>query len=125
MGVDYTIFSKKNKDLFKEDDPNQFLKYALMDIAWGEILDLLRINLGLLYDNSINYWCPEQVNDMYNMIKNINEDPYKLYDGWKKHELETHMIEDIQKAIKLKDDINKLCEYFKFLSDNECYISVS
>jgi hypothetical protein len=121
MGIDFLTYSKINPDMYKEDDPNQYLKYALRDIEWFKILDLLNINLG---NNALNYWCQEQVEDIYNRIKSINEDPYNLYSGWEKEELEEHMIDDINKAIKLKDDIEKLCEYFKFLVDNKAYIRI-
>ncbi len=121
MGIDFLTYSKINPDMYKEDDPHQYLKYALRDIEWFKILDLLDIYLA---NNTLNYWCPEQVEDIYNRIKSIDEDPYNLYNGWQKQELEEHMIDDINKAIKLKDDIKKLCEYFKFLVDNKAYIRI-
>ncbi len=121
MGIDYVVYSKINPDMYKKDDPNQYLKYALCDIEWFKILDLLNIYLA---NNTLNYWCPEQVEDIYNRIKSIDEDPYNLYNGWKKEELEEYMLDDINKAMKLKDDIKKLCEYFKFLVDNKTYIKI-
>jgi hypothetical protein len=124
MGIDYKIKSQKNPQMYKEDDPNQYLTWAIKDIQWDKIFELLHINLGLLYNSSINYWCPEQVKDMYIMIKSINEDPYNLYVGWKKEELEDHMIDDIEEAKKLKEDISKLKEYFEYLVENEAYIEV-
>lgn len=124
MGIDYKIKSRKNPHMYKEDDPNQYLKYAIQDIQWDKIFNLLHINLGLLYNSSINYWHPEQVKDMYIMIKSINEDPNNLYIGWKNEELEDHMKDDIEKAKKLKEDIRKLKEYFEYLVQNEAYIEV-
>jgi hypothetical protein len=111
--------------MYAEDDPNMWLKYALKDIEWIDILDLLNINLAALYGSAIRYWSPEQVKDMYEMITRLDEDPYNLYGPWKKEELEPHMIKDIEKAIKLKDDIHQLKEYFEFLVANEAYIEVS
>ncbi len=125
MGIDYLVKSKVNPAMYGEDDPNMWLKYALHEIKWYEILDLLNINLAALYDSAIRYWSPEQVKDMYEMIARLDEDPYILYYGWKKEELEPHMIKDIEKAIKLKDDIRVLKEYFEFLVANEAYIEVS
>ncbi len=68
MGIDFLTYSKINPDMYKEDDPHQYLKYALRDIEWFKILDLLDIYLA---NNTLNYWCPEQVEDIYNRIKNI------------------------------------------------------
>jgi hypothetical protein len=124
MGIDYVIKSKSNPNMYEENDPKKYLKYALVEINWKSILDLLHINLSVLYDSAINYWTTEQVKDMYLMIKAIDEDPYNLYIGWKKEELENHMIKDIEKAIKLKYDISKLKDYFEMLVKNEAYIYV-
>ena len=90
MGIDYVIVSKINPNMYEENDPNKYLKYALIEIDWESILDLLRINLSILYDSAINYWTPEQVKDMYLMIKGINDDPYNLYISWKKEATHTH-----------------------------------
>jgi hypothetical protein len=125
MGIDYLVKSKINPNMYAEDDPNMWLKYALKNIEWIEILNLLNINLAALYDSAINYWASDQVKDMYEMIEGLDEDPYNLYGPWKKEELEPHMIKDIEKAIKLKDDISVLKEYFEFLVANEAYIEVS
>ncbi len=124
MGIHIVVKSKINPNMYTEDDPNKWLKYALKDIEWGEIFDLLNINLAALYDSAINYWSPEQVKDMYEMIKRLDEDPYSLYYGWTKEQLEPHMIKDIDKAMVLKEDIRRLKDYFKFLVDNEAYIEV-
>ena len=124
MGIDYLVKSKINPNMYTDDDPNMWLKYALKEIKWDEILDLLYINLAALYGSAIRYWSPEQVKDMYEMITRLDEDPYNLYGPWKKEELEPHMIKDIEKAIKLKDDIHHLKEYFEFLVLNEAYIEV-
>ena len=122
MGSDFLIYSKENPQLFKENDPNQYLNWALHDIDFYSVFKLLHINLS---ENCLGYWCPEQVEHMYEMIKLLNEDPHKgLYDGWTKEELEDHMIEDINEAIKLKDDIKKLCDYFNFLVKNKAYIRI-
>lgn len=121
MGVDYVIKSKINPNMYDENDPNQYLKWALRDVKWIKVFNLLNFNLA---DNSLNYWCAEQVEDIYNMIKKVEEDPYQLYYGWKKEELEPHMIEDINEAITLKDDIKKMSEYFKYIADNKAYIHI-
>ncbi len=121
MGVDYVIKSKINPNMYDEDDPNKYLKWTLRDVEWIKVFNLLNFNLA---DNSLNYWCPEQVEDIYNMIKKVEEDPYQLYYGWKREQLEPHMIEDINEAIKLKDSIKKMSEYFKYLADNKAYIHI-
>ena len=122
MGIDYKIYSKENPQLFKENDPNQYLKWALHDVDFFAVLKLLHINLS---ENCLGYWCPEQVEHMYGMIKLLNEDPRKgLYDGWTNEQLEEHMIEDINKAINLKYSIKKLYEYFHFLVKNKAYIRI-
>ncbi len=125
MGVDYILFSRKKPDAFGYLDTNQFMKSAIADIEWRKIFSLLCLNLDTLYDNVINYWCPEQIKDMYDMIQLLADDPYKgLYDGCERHQLEPRMVARINEAIALKDDIVKLAEYFKHLVDNEFYIRV-
>lgn len=113
MGVDYIVKSKANPALF-EGSSDAYLKYALRDIAWGDILNLLRINLGLLYDSRISYWAPEQVHDMYESVKLLYTEPSEvLYEE-----------EDIVKANMLRADTKKLLDYFQMLVDNEAYIHV-
>jgi hypothetical protein len=124
MGIHIVAKSKINPNMYADDDPNKYLNYALKDIQWNTIMELLHIDIAMLYGSAINYWAPEQVKDMYMMIKAIDEDPYNLYGPWKKEELEDHMISDIEKAIKLKEDIRQLKEYFEFLVTNEAYIEV-
>lgn len=125
MGIDYILFSRKKPDAFEYLDPNQFMKHAIADIEWRKIFSLLRLDLDILYDNIIDYWCPEQINDMYDMIRLLAVDPHKcLYDGWERDQLEPHMVKRIDEALALKTDISKLAEYFKYLVDNELYIKV-
>lgn len=113
MGVDYLIKSNKNPMLF-DGTSDAYIGYALRDVEWGTILNLLRINLGLLYDSRISYWVPEQVRDMYESIKLLYTDPHKAL----------HYDEDIEHAIKLKDHTKKVLDYFQVLVDNEAYIHV-
>ena len=124
MGIHIVAKSKINPAMYGEDDPNKYLNYALKDIEWETIMELLHFDIAMLYGSAINYWAPEQVKDIYLMIKDIDEDPYNLYGPWKKEELEDHMKDDIEKAITLKDDIHVLKEYFEFLVKNEAYIEV-
>ena len=124
MGIHIVVKSKINPNMYADNDPNKYLNYALKDIEWNTIMELLHIDIAMLYGSAINYWSSEQVRDMYMMIKDIDEDHYNLYGPWKKEELEDHMISDIEKAITLKDDIRVLKEYFEFLVANEAYIEV-
>jgi hypothetical protein len=104
MGIDYKIQSKDYPDMYSENDPNQYLKYALQNIKWQEILEILGIRLDALLDSGIQYWCPEQVKDMYESIKRLHLEP----------------TEDMN----LQDDCKQLMEYFEHLVKHNAYIYV-
>jgi hypothetical protein len=119
MGIDFYIYSKTYPTMIQEDDPNTFLGYALGEIQWKTILDLLHINLA---ENSLRYWCPEQVEHIYKSICELYEKgPYWQ---WPHNELEPHMLRDIETATHLKSHTLKLRDYFKYLVDHNAYIGI-
>ncbi len=123
MGIDYVVKSK-NTNIFN-DEMQLYIKYALKDIEWFKILELLNINLGALYSNSINYWAPEQVKDMYKSIKLLYDDPYNsLCEGFEEESCFYEKQEEVIMVESMKDDVKKLLDYFEILVKNEAYIYV-
>ncbi len=124
MGIDYIISSKTYPDVFQE---KKYFKLVCLEnnINWQPIFTLLNLNMGCIIDNAINYWTPEQIRDIYTMVQDLHNDPRTcLYGGWTDEQLEPHMKDDIRTAITLKDDIEKLCTYLKYLADHDAYIHI-
>jgi len=63
MGIDYVIIS--------DDGIYNFLKYDWRDIEWEKIFEIINVNLDLIYDNGINFWCTEQIQIVYNLLVSL------------------------------------------------------
>jgi hypothetical protein len=110
MGVDYLLVEYNN--IITNEN---YLKNAWRDIRWKLVFTLLNINLDLLYGCPIlNYWSTECVENIYNLLVKLYENPSDiLFDEV-----------DVENALYLKDDILKLKDLFKIYVDNKCIIKV-
>jgi hypothetical protein len=114
MGIDYFVKSTINPNMYGDNDPNCYLKYAWRDIDWKEVFNVLNIRLHILYDHPISYWSTEHIKDIRDMIKEFIESD--TYDRECPNE---------QILAKLKTDANKLLEFFNYYVENKAIIYVN
>lgn len=91
MGIQYVIIS--------DHGIYNFLKYDWRDIEWQKIFEIINVNLDVIYDNVIDFWCTEQIEVIYNLLVSL------------KHE-------------ELQKDIDKLRDLFKEYVDKKYKIFV-
>lgn len=112
MGVDYLIISTLGDNIITNES---YAKYAWSDIRWKLVFKLLNINLDVLYGCPIlSKWPPQSVEMIYYLLVKLYDNPSGLFDD------ET----DIENAIYLKDDIQKLRDLFKDYVERKCEIQV-
>jgi hypothetical protein len=116
MGIDYIVKSNSHPNLFGEDDPNQFIKWAWRDIKWEEICELCgfeKIIYSFAYVDDDNYIKSAQVKEMRDDIQSFVD--------------KTFYIEKAQDKIKLDvlhDDAVKLLAFFQFYVDHDASITI-
>lgn len=114
MGRDMCVESKTKE--YEE----KFLKYRWRDIEWCKIFDLIGMDLLLLYDNYISYWCTPQLSDILSQLEELYDNPVGLF-GWEGNE---YGEEQLEKAEKYHDDIKILIVDFKDFVENNAQICV-
>lgn len=139
MGIQYIL---RSTNTLYEDQSMYYCKYAWRDIDWQLIFEILGINLGVLCDNYISYWSPEQIKDIRNGIQCLKENPkvylfndYSESNNYSKEDKEylLNNSSEIQEKIKkykteqiefLLQDVNKLLEFFNYYVENNVYIDI-
>ncbi len=139
MGIDYVL---RSTNILYKDESLYYCKYAWRDINWKLIFKVLGINLGVLYDNYISYWTPEQVKSIRDGIQCIKDNPKEyLFNDFSDSDKYTDLTKEyllnnpseIQEQIKkfnnsqidsLYKDIDILLDFFNFYVENNVYIDV-
>ena len=119
MGIDYAIESTINKQKY-ENTPERFLKYALRDINYVEIFNILDIRLYILYDHAIRFWSCDQVKMMYQLIKDLYESPTKIIYDDDPEEVNKLLLQ----VAGMRQDIYELMKKFEEYVDDKCEIHV-
>ncbi len=105
-----------NPTFYSKDDPNQFLKYAWCDIHWPVIFDILHFTIySVDYDFPINYWSPEDVENMRDDIRAFCDKTWWISEN----DNETRELMDI-----LHEDAIKLLKFFDYYVENKASIHV-
>jgi hypothetical protein len=118
MGSDLIVESTTQPELYRQCG-EEFLPEAWKDIRWEEVLELCHINLYLLYDNAICYWSVDQVARMYEILKEMYENPEEMFNF-----VDGAGEPSIKKAKILKDDTYKLMKCFENYVQNKAIIYV-
>ena len=90
------------------------------DIEWRTIFKIINLNLEIIGNNVISYWSIDQVNDIYNILITVFNNPEIYIEGSDEDEIKykRHTLED------LKKDIYILIQYFSDFVQNKCIIKV-
>jgi hypothetical protein len=119
MGIDFVVESTIKPDVY-DGKKERYLTYAWRNIEWEKIFELLNIKLHILYDNAIDYWSVEQVEEMYKMLKLLYETPQNILYGYD----EDDTRRKLNVAKKLNNDTWILTELFSDYVKNKAIINV-